>query len=180
MTYGSCSSNTSTFNPAQLDTDQWVESFKALGVKEAVLVAKHGCGFTLWPSRAKVPGGGEYAYSVAHTAWREGKGDVARMFIDSCNKAGIRTGFYYSLSSNSYGAKAGWTPDELVEVEKQQLVELWSADGYGNQGNGGHSEIWFDGGFEGVIQPFVASSLGSLQPQAVAFNGCVQKGAGNK
>ena len=63
----------------------------------------------------------------------------------------------------------GWSSEELINIEMQQVVELW--DTYGNHKYGGHGEIWFDGGFEGTIQPFVRSKLAALQPQAVAFNG---------
>lgn len=72
-----------------------------------------------------------------------------------------------------------WSSEELISIEKQQLLELWSASGYGNQNHGGHGELWFDGGFEGEIQPFVKENLASLQPSAAVFNGCAQQGAGN-
>ena len=75
-TTGSCSPDPSTFNPTKLDTDQWAESFEAFGVREAVLVAKHGCGFVTWPTKAKMPDGSTYNYSVASSSWQGGKGDA--------------------------------------------------------------------------------------------------------
>ena len=42
----------SAFNPTDLDTDQWMEAAAALGARYAVLVAKHGSGFSLWPTEA--------------------------------------------------------------------------------------------------------------------------------
>ena len=36
----------SIFNPKQLDTDQWIRTSKAAGATYAVLVAKHGSGFS--------------------------------------------------------------------------------------------------------------------------------------
>ena len=42
----------SVFNPTKLDTDQWMAASKSLGAKYAVLVAKHGTGFTLCPTSA--------------------------------------------------------------------------------------------------------------------------------
>ena len=63
FTYGSqTGSAPSLFQPSKLDTDQWVQSFVDLGVKEAVLTAKHGSGFTLWPSNATMPDGRRYNY----------------------------------------------------------------------------------------------------------------------
>ena len=38
------------YNPAKLDTDQWMEAAKAYGAKYVVLVAKHGSGFLQWQS----------------------------------------------------------------------------------------------------------------------------------
>eukprot|EP00041_Stephanoeca_diplocostata_P027835 m.773850 g.773850 ORF g.773850 m.773850 type:complete len:551 (+) comp23254_c1_seq13:200-1852(+) len=177
-TYGASCGPAATFNPTQLDTDQWATSFAALGVREAVLVAKHGCGFTTWPTKATVPGGGRYNYSVAYTPWKNGTGDVLSQFLKSCNAKNIGTGFYYSLASNTFAQRMGWSADELLAIEKQHLLELWGQT-YGNHANGGHAEIWFDGGFEGAMQPFVTANLASLQPSAAVFNGCIQKGAGN-
>jgi len=128
----------------------------ALGVNEAVLVAKHGCGFVTWPSNATVPGGGRYNYSVASSAWQNGKGDVLSQFLESCNKNGIASGFYYSLGGSSYANKMRWSAAEIIEIEKQHLVELW--DTYGNHAQGGHKEIWFDGGFEGTNLDMWASA----------------------
>ena len=177
MTYGGCSPDASTFHPSDLDTDQWAESFAAMGVGEAVLVAKHDCGFALWPSDAAEPDGSRYNYSVASSTWSGGDGDVVRRFLDSCNKAGIGAGYYYSLGSNKYAEAKGWTREELQRVERQQLTELWTR--YGNRDRGGLAEIWFDGGFEGAMASFVNESLASLQPGAVAFNACVRQRSKN-
>ena len=37
---------------------------QALGAKIAVLTAKHGCGFGLWPTKATLPDGSPYNYNV--------------------------------------------------------------------------------------------------------------------
>ncbi len=83
------------FNPANLDTDQWVEVAKSMGAKYAVFVAKHCTGFLSWQSNA-------YPYGVRQTNWREGKGDIVRDFVNSCRRAGIRPGLYASVSSNAW------------------------------------------------------------------------------
>jgi alpha-L-fucosidase len=167
---GSCSKNASTFNPTQLDTDQWVESFTAFGVREAVLVAKHSCGFVTWPSNATMPDGSRYNYSVASSSWREGKGDVVAAFKASCLQAGLGVGYYYSLGDNSYAKRLHLTSEQLEAIELQQMRELWSGE-YGNGGN--LTEIWFDGGIEPDSRPAITAMLKQLQPGAVAFNGCV-------
>ena len=51
---GGCnSSNPASFAPTNLDVDNWVTSFKALGVSSAVLTAKHGCGFLAWQTNGE-------------------------------------------------------------------------------------------------------------------------------
>ena len=49
-----CSPDPDTFNPAQLDTDQWARAFTSFGCREAVLVVKHNCGFVTWPVQSKI------------------------------------------------------------------------------------------------------------------------------
>ena len=42
------SGNPLSFNPTNtLNISNWVQSYKAIGAKSAVLTAKHGCGFAL-------------------------------------------------------------------------------------------------------------------------------------
>ena len=79
-----------SFAPAKLNVSQWIVSMKALGVKEAVLTAKHGCGFLLWPTKCK-----GYSYSVASSPIYQKFGDVTRRFADSCRKYGLIPGVYY-------------------------------------------------------------------------------------
>ena len=52
------------FRPAKLNTSNWVASYKALGAREAVLTAKHGCGFVLWDTAVTLPNGEVYPYGV--------------------------------------------------------------------------------------------------------------------
>lgn len=166
----------STFAPTQLDTDQWVESMVALGATEAVLTAKHSCGFCLWPTEAKFPNGSRYTYSVAGPG---GIGvDVIQQFTESCKKAGVGHGFYYSVSQNFLlnvdGNKVQntsllpgqikVTAEEYASIALSQVTELWS--NYGEL-----TEIWFDGGYEPDIKAALTKLLAEKQPQAVAFNG---------
>lgn len=54
-----------TFNPVKLNTTQWMDSITALGANIAILTAKHGCGFTIWPTKSTLPDGSPYGYDVS-------------------------------------------------------------------------------------------------------------------
>ena len=85
-----------SFAPIRLNTSQWMVSMHALGVTEAVLTAKHGCGFLLWNTSTTLPDGSPYAYHVPPEL------NVLRQFTDAADAAGIGHGFYYSLTNNFY------------------------------------------------------------------------------
>ena len=169
-TYGDLSTlpAASRFNPELLDTDQWLAAAKSLGAKYAVLVAKHGTGFSMWPTAA-------HSYSVKSSPWRDGKGDVVGDFIRSCKKYDIRPGLYYNCNFNTlYGidnhkclfddTEEHW--NDYLEMMLVQLEELWT--NYGQL-----FEIWFDGGHlphdKGGKR--VLDLMTRLQGNAIAFQG---------
>lgn len=160
----------SVFDPQKLSTDGWCEAAKALGAKYAVLVAKHGTGFSLWPTEA-------HDYSVKNTPYQNGEGDIVRDFIASCKKYGLRPGIYCSASTSQLlnveypGRVRDGDPvkqERYNQILMQQLTELWT--NYGDL-----FEIWFDGGVIPVEEggPDVARLLQKLQPNAVVFQGPV-------
>jgi alpha-L-fucosidase len=105
-----------TYNPVELDTDQWLETARAMGAQYAVFVAKHCTGFMAWQSNA-------YPYGVKQTKWRDGKGDVVGDFIASCNKYGIKPGLYASTTSNAW-----WGVDNPGRIrwgDKKQEDYAW-------------------------------------------------------
>ncbi|MFX0098712.1 MAG: alpha-L-fucosidase [Candidatus Hodarchaeota archaeon] len=156
----------SIFNPASLDTDQWIRVAKSAGAKYALLTAKHVTGFTLFPDD-------EYDYSVKNTPWKDGKGDVVGNFVNSCRKHGLKPGLYYSCEANahigihkgsgnlpSYPSKE-W--DDFKELVTRHLKIIWSR--YGEL-----FEIWFDGG---TLEngPDYLGLIKELQPNAICFQG---------
>ena len=156
------------FAPTSLDTDQWIATAKAGGAKYAILVAKHGTGFSLWPTEA-------HGFSVKHSSWKSGRGDIVGDFIASCAKYGLRPGLYYHCGCNGYcqvdnpgRPVSGRVQDQqrYNHIVEQQLTELWTR--YGKL-----FEIWFDGGtlLTELGGPSVAPLLRTYQPQAVCFQG---------
>jgi alpha-L-fucosidase len=156
------------FNPTQLDTDQWLETAQKLGAKYAVLVAKHCSGFSLWQTEA-------HKYSVKHSPWKNGQGDIVKDFVASCKKYGVKPGIYASTTANGYfhvdnpGRVQKGSPitqKQYNNIVEKQLTELWT--NYGEL-----FEIWFDGGVltkqDGGSD--VLALVKKLQPQAVAFQG---------
>eukprot|EP00164_Ancoracysta_twista_P010303 GFYU01015487.1.p1 GENE.GFYU01015487.1~~GFYU01015487.1.p1 ORF type:complete len:485 (+),score=121.52 GFYU01015487.1:40-1494(+) len=171
------SGKASHFNPTDLDTDDWVESMVDLGAKEAVLTAKHGCGFLLWPTQTHLPDGRAYEYRVGSNSAAY-KGDVLQQFVASCKKHDIGHGFYYSLTNNFYlnvyhtavqnttvlPGQERVTQEEFERLAVAQLTELWT--NYGNL-----TEIWFDGGYRSDMKDELSGLLAKLQPNSCAFNG---------
>jgi alpha-L-fucosidase len=72
-----------TFNPKLLNTTQWMDSVTALGANIAVLTAKHGCGFLLWPTNTTFDDQTRYGYNTDF--------DLLQDFVDSAKAAGWGT-----------------------------------------------------------------------------------------
>ena len=165
---GSGSGNPKSFAPTALNVSQWVDSMVAIGVDEAVLTAKHGCGFYLWPTQVKLPDGSPYTYHVDTDAY----GDVLAQFRDATSARGIGHGFYYSLTNNRYlnvyshQVQPGPLQPGQVNVTQQQFEDIAFAS---------VSELWTNYGalteicesaavLGGGAQPACAHSLPSLFP----------------
>ena len=78
-----------SFNPTELDANQWLGAMENFGGKLIVLVCKHHDGFCLWPT-------GYTPHSVIASPWRGGKGDLVREVADAARARGIKLAVYLS------------------------------------------------------------------------------------
>lgn len=146
------------FNPISLNCDSWIRTAKEAGATYAVLTTKHHDGFALWPSAYS-------HYSVAHTPWKNGKGDVVRDYVDACRRYDMKVGFYYSPAQ--WGALDLKSADskEYDDYFIHQLTELLT--NYGRI-----HYLWFDGcGSEGheYDKERIVREIFRLQPHILTF-----------
>ncbi|MFY7899221.1 MAG: alpha-L-fucosidase, partial [Chitinophagaceae bacterium] len=119
----------SSYNPTNLDCDQWVQTAKEAGFRYIILVTKHHDGFCLWDSK----------YTDYDVASSPVKTDVVKAVADACKKYGLKLGVYYSLWDRhepSYKNHAAYN-----EYMKNQLTELMT-------NYGPICELWFDGAWD--------------------------------
>lgn len=154
--WGDGTADPKIFNPAEADPEQWVTAAQAAGARYMVLVAKHHDGFCLWPTE-------QTDYSVAHSPWLGGKGDLVRMASDAAHKHGLGFGVYLSpwdRHEPRYKDPAAYDKYYLAELDELatrygDLTEFW-LDG---AGSAGHTY-----NFEKIIE-----DLRTYQPNTIVF-----------
>jgi len=128
------------FNPAKLDTDQWVEAAKLCGARFAIITASHETGFRLWQSDVN-------PYCLKATRWGNGKRDIVGEFVRSCRKAGIEPGVYLGARWNGQlgiwdfkvTGRSPMTQEQYNRLIESEVEEICTR--YGDL-----FELWFDGG----------------------------------
>ena len=146
-----------SFTAKKFDADAWASLAKEAGMKYMVLTAKHHDGFSLWDSKACL----DDFTSVNSAAKR----DFVKEYTDSCRKAGLMTGLYYSPLDWRF---PGFfmpkihkkSADALVEQAHKQTEELVS--NYGKI-----DLLWFDGSLKDLTNVITIDEIRALQPQIV-------------
>ncbi len=157
------------YNPAKLDTDQWLSAATAMGARYAVLTATHHTGFLQWQSDA-------YDYGLKQCRWGGGKADLVKDFIESCRKVGVAPGIYLGIRFNAhwqvYGYKmnGGKGGDEAKRKQYMRVCEKMVEELCTRYGP--LCEMWFDGGVISPEQggPDLVPIAGKHQPNMVFYH----------
>jgi len=115
--WGSGTEDEKLFDPAALDFDQWMRTYKAAGARQVMLTAKHHDGFTLYPSRYT-------DHDVAASPWwtrgpngKNPEGDVLGAYVKAARAAGLKVGVYLSPADGA----------ELLPAAKQKAAAFEGA-----------------------------------------------------
>ena len=160
-----------TFNPTNLDCEQWAQTLVKAGMNGVILTAKHHDGFCLWPFEGT-------DYSVKNSPWKNGQGNVVKELSEACKKYGLKFAVYLSPWDRH---QANYGTPEYLPYFYAQLHDLLT--NYGPV-----FEVWFDGanggdGWYGGAKdirtidrknyynyPRIYEMLDSIQPQAIIFS----------
>lgn len=157
------------FNPANLDTDQWLRAAKEAGIKIAILTATHETGFALYQSDVN-------PFCLKAVKWRDGKGDIVADFVASCKKYGVLPGIYIGIRWNSFlGVHNFKVEGEGPFAENRQRYYIKMCEGMVKELCSKYGElaiVWFDGGAHSPEQggPDVLPIVSSLQPNAIFYH----------
>ncbi len=146
----------SSFEPSELDCEEWIKTICEAGAKYAVLVCKHHDGFANWPSAYT-------EYSVKNTPWKNGEGDVVKDYVTACRKYGIKVGLYYSPAQFGSSQMNGKDYDDYFINQIRELLTNYGKIDY----------LWFDGcGSENHEYDTVriVAEIRKCQPEILLFN----------
>lgn len=129
------------YQPAKLDTDQWIAAAKEMGCRYAIFTATHFNGFLQWQSDL-------YPYGLKQTSWRGGKADVFGDFVKSCRRAGIAPGVYLSCHRNAWqkvwSYRVNWGKGGAEQSAFAHMCERMTGELVSRYGP--LCEIWYDAG----------------------------------
>jgi len=119
-----------TYNPPEVDADQWVLAAKNAGMKYVIMISKHHDGFCLWDSK----------YTSYDVGSSRNKTNVVEAVAKACKKYDIALGIYYSIwdrhqnpktndpsLDSAYNVYAINQVKEVIGIAQQYtpVVEFW-------------------------------------------------------
>ena len=154
-----------SFQPQQLDCEQWAQAAVSAGMRYAVLTVKHTGGWCLWPSKLTKSHG-----MAAFVNYQNGAGDIVAEYVAACRKYNLKVGLYYCLprdfgkpdgKESLRGLPPEAKPDPLAFV-KGQLTELLSTYGQIDL-------LWFDQYQFDLAEQWrdIRSHVRALQPNCI-------------
>ncbi len=137
------------FDPQLYEPRAWARRARELGMRYAVLTAKHHDGFSLFDTALT-------DFSVMHSPYRT---DIVRGFVDAFRDEGLHVGLYYSLSDWHHPAYPAFTeaykpydffrlPRPTPEQWSEYLAFLFGQVRELLTNYGPIDVIWFDGAWE--------------------------------
>ncbi len=138
------------YNPAKLDTDQWMEAAKAMGAKYCVFVAKHCSGFLQWQSDLyeygwqptgtgereaphKVRFANDYylgVFEVTQAQWSKvyKKGNNSSFKNTDCNETRpVETVGYWQIRGSATSGVSVWTPANGIDLKSDSFLGVLRA-----------------------------------------------------
>jgi alpha-L-fucosidase len=115
--WGSGTEDEKLFAPKSIDADQWMRAYKAAGVEQVMLTAKHHDGFVLYPSR----------YTDHSVALSPNSPDVVAAYVKAARKAGLKVGLYLSPSDGAelpHAWHARWVDEIRAKQAEGQPLSL--------------------------------------------------------
>jgi alpha-L-fucosidase len=156
----------SSFDPTNVDTEQWAQVALGLGARQVCLTTHHSGGFALWPTKAS-------NYSILASPFGATGRDIVREFVDSMRKHSIEPCFYIVL--NMACAEHNNTIERYFEIQRDQLTELLTNYGFiprmwWDMVGLSMGEPWNPGGFPQLFKNLSAHAK-SLAPTTLLLPG---------
>jgi alpha-L-fucosidase len=106
--------NPRSWDPSQMNCNDWAKAAKSAGMTFAVLTTKHHDGFDLWDS----------AYTDYDVGSATNKTDIVKEFTDACREEGIAPALYFSMLDIKHKITSSDCNATDIEFIKAQITEL--------------------------------------------------------
>ena len=156
----------SSFDPTDVDTEQWAQTALDLGAKQVCLTTHHSGGFALWPTKAS-------NYSIEASPFGKTGRDIVKEFVGTMRSHDLEPCFYIVLNMDC--AETHNSAERYLEIQTQMLTELLSNYGpiprmWWDMVSSNLAPEWNPGGFPANFRKLAAHAKG-LAPQTMLLPG---------